>query len=290
MLESDLADDIYSSIMDLYDSGVDVQEIRQDIPLHRTDLQDDPFEHEIYVTVYAYAFWQLGGMDDVILEEVKRVIDISAGVITWNGINNKLGKIRAKELDNLLKKIAQPNPKPRARKKYKTVTKLYFNENDVLTYRLTSGQFYVAVCVRVLQSRGECSYRLVRTTWTGDKKPIIEDVRRSSVWGVKILSDGSAAETELCQPGVSRLWPLFDSSGYFFMGLSHISIPHKAMAQMYNYFEKIGTLSIAEPLNTMGSLAIAENFEEFETTHDLAPAMKKHAVVFPLEMLIDEVI
>ena len=63
IIDGDLAHDTYWGIMDLYDSNVDIATIKTEIPFARSryGIEED-FYHEIFVTSYALAFWEIGGL------------------------------------------------------------------------------------------------------------------------------------------------------------------------------------------------------------------------------------
>ena len=74
------------------------------------------------------------------LAYVKSIIDKGACVKEWTEeYGQKEGKARQKEIDKLWKKISQPNPQVRARKKYRKITNLYFQPDDLLTFQLKDG-------------------------------------------------------------------------------------------------------------------------------------------------------
>jgi hypothetical protein len=84
IIDGDLARDTYDQIMDLYDSDANIETIIKEVPFVKGDYgPDTDFYHEIFVTSYAMAFWEIGEMTDEILNEVKRVIDLKAGVKVW---------------------------------------------------------------------------------------------------------------------------------------------------------------------------------------------------------------
>ena len=62
------------------------------------------------------AFWEIGELTDEILNEVKRIIELKAGVNLWTkDVDEKEGKERQKVLDRFLKIISAPNSKVRNR-------------------------------------------------------------------------------------------------------------------------------------------------------------------------------
>ena len=81
------------------------------------------------------AFWEIGELTDEILKEVKRVIELKAGVKVWTEeCDENEGKKRQKELDKFLKKISDQNQKIRKRTKYRLIKNFYFQPDEVLLF------------------------------------------------------------------------------------------------------------------------------------------------------------
>ena len=128
IIDGDLAHDSYEYIMELYDNGASAEIIKKEIPFIKEDYGDETdFYHEIFVTAYALAFWEIGELTDEILNEVKRVIELKAGVNLWTkDVDEKEGKKRQKVLDRFLEKISAPNKKVKNRKKIQSCKKSIF--------------------------------------------------------------------------------------------------------------------------------------------------------------------
>jgi len=173
IIDGDLARDTYNGIMDLYDSDASIETIKIEIPFVKTNYGAEAgFNYEIFVTAYAIAFWEIGELTNDILDEVKNVISLSSGVKFWTEKSGKAaGKRRQKELDRLLEKISQTNYKIRKRKKYRLVSKPYFQTDDLLAFQLSDHNYYAVVCTKVTQQRGNCTYDLVATTYKSKNKP-----------------------------------------------------------------------------------------------------------------------
>src|SRR5688572_21717043 len=150
IIDGDRAHDTYWGIMDLYDSNVEFDVIENEFPLIPTDFIDD-FDNEIYVTSCALAFWEMGRMTNERLQYVKSVIDKGACVTEWSKYSDKEGKARQKELNKLWAKISVPNTKLRQRKKYRKITNLYLNPDDLLTFQLKDGRYGVVICTSITQ-------------------------------------------------------------------------------------------------------------------------------------------
>ena len=265
IIDGDLARDVYEQIMDLYDSDASIETIKSEIPFVKEDygLETD-FYYEIFVTAYALAFWEIGELTEEILNEVKRVIDLKAGVKLWTEeYAESEGKKRQKELDKLLKKISQPNQNVRKRKKYRTIKNLYFQPDDILTFQLSDNNYYAVICAKVTQYRGQCTYDLVATTYKDLTKPTIEDLTNCFIAGIKIGSGYDPKETLSLQPNVDEIWEYSKDTNFFF-GVCYYLVTHRDIISFKDKFEIVGKLKIKESFKKDGSYGYESNFDRFE--------------------------
>jgi len=265
IVDGDTAHDTYWGIMDLYDSQADFKTIEKEFPLIQPDYFDD-FDNEIYVTSCALALWEIGQMTQNKLEFIKNVIDKGACVKVWFEENERDGKARQKELDKFWKKINQTNNKIRARKKYRKITNLYFQRDDVLTFKLKDGNYRAVICIEIEQYRSQCNYILVPTSYSSNKKPTIEEIKKEEILGLKVGSGYDQQTTKEKQSGIERIWRFefgSENCNYFF-GVVKIAIDHKDFINFKDQFEKIGSLKIIEGLKQTGSFGYEENIEGFE--------------------------
>jgi hypothetical protein len=266
IIDGDLAHDTYWGIMDLYDSNVDIVTIQKEIPFERREYgREEDFYHEIFVTSYALAFWEIGELTPEILQEVQSVINRGAGVKVWTQeIDEKEGKARQKELDKFWKKINLPKSKIRARKKYRKITNFHFQVDDLLTFKLKDNFYRAVVCASIKQYRGECNYMLTPTTYKSKKKPTVADLFDYAISGITIGA-GYDKETIIeMQPGVETLWNLFPNCGKFFFGLVELGVDHKDFIDFKNKFERIGSLKIKDSFKKAGATGGESSFERFE--------------------------
>lgn len=276
IIDGDLARDTYDQIMDLYDSDANIETIKKEVPFVKDDYGiDTDFYHEIFVTAYALAFWEIGELTDAILIEVKRVIDLKAGVKVWTEeCDENEGKKRQKELDKFLKKISEPNPKIRKRKKYKLIKNFYFQPDDVLAFQLSDQNYYAVICAKVTQQRGQCTYDLVATTYKGKTKPTIDDLKNCFIAGHKIGSGSDLKTTLLQQPNVDEIWRYAKQDNFMF-GLSYHLVTHRNIISFKDKFEVVGKLKIKESFKKDGSYGYESSFDRFENIFsDLDNRMK----------------
>lgn len=266
IIDGDLARDTYDEIMDLYDSNVEVDDIREQMPFVKTYYgSDTDFYHEIFVTAYALAFWEIGELTDEMLAEVKRVVALKAGVKGWTEeCDEKEGRKRQKELDRFIKKISQPKQNVRKRKKYRLIRNLYFEPDDVLTFQLSDKNYYAVICAEVTQYRGQCTYDLVATTFKGNTKPTIEDLIPCYIAGRKIDSGYTPQITLLHQLNVDEIWR-YTGDENSFLGVCYYLITHKDMKSLKEKFEVVGKLRIKESFKKHGSYRYESDFDRFES-------------------------
>lgn len=69
--------------MELYDNGASAEIIKKEIPFIKKIMEMKRILSRNFVTAYALAFWEIGELTDEILNEVKRVIELKAGVNLW---------------------------------------------------------------------------------------------------------------------------------------------------------------------------------------------------------------
>lgn len=281
IIDGDLARDTYNQLMDLYDSNADIQTIKNELPFVKQDYgPDTDFYHEIFVTAYALALWEMGELTEDILDEVKKVIALGAGVKVWiEECDDKEGQKRQKELDKLLQKISQPNLKIRNRKKYKLIKHLFFQPDDVLTFQLSDQSYRAVICAKVTQQRGRCTYDLVATTYMGISKPTLEDLYTCFIAGCEIGSGYDQDTTLQMQPDLDQVWKYAGRSNFFF-GLSYRLVTHKDFIAFKNKFEVVGKLKIKESLKKDGSYGYESSFDRFE---DIFKDLDNHMKVFGIK-------
>jgi len=264
IIDGDTAHDTYWGIMDLYDSGADFKTIDNELPLIQSEYIDD-FDNEIYVTACALALWEIGQMTTEKLTYVKTVIDKGACVQVWTEeFDLKTGIQRQKELDKLWNKISQPCKKVRQRKKFRKITNLHFQPDDLLAFKLKDGNYRAVICVSIDQNRGRCNYILVPTTYNSIKKPRIEELIHTEILGYEIYSGYNQQTTMEMQPGIERIWNLSGQNCNFFLGVDRLVVAHKDFIDFKDKFECVGTLKIIDGFKEKGTFGYEDNFERFE--------------------------
>ncbi len=263
IIDGDTSHDTYWGIMDLYDSGADLEIILAEFPLVQTEYFDD-FDNEIYVTSCGLAYWEIGIMTQERLEFIKEIISKNACVNEWTKYSEKEGKSRKNILKRYLKKISVENTKIRKRKKYRKITNFIFNENDILAFKLNDGFYRSVICIKIHQYRGECNYWLVPTTYCSSEKPNYESIKSEMILGCLIGSMADEATIKNQQAGIERIWEFVGGKRNFKFGFVINAIEQKDLLKIKNYLEKTGQIKIIDGLKEIGSIGYEYTFERYE--------------------------
>jgi hypothetical protein len=263
IIDGDLAHDTYWGIMDLYDSGANLDTINKEFPLIKKEHTDE-FDCEIYVTSCALALWEIGQMTNEKFKYVETIVNKGVSVEAWSIEDKNEGKARQKVLDKFLKKISETNNKIRPRKKYGKIRNLYFQPDDLLTFKLKDGNYRAVICALIDQYRGHCSYILVPTTYNSNKKPSVEDLKNKEILGRMMFSGLNRKATLEKQPGINRVWEFVGGNTTSQFGLVKFAVDHKDFMNFKDKFEKVGILKIMDGLKYTSSIGYEQNFERFE--------------------------
>lgn len=260
IIDSDLAHDIYSKFMDLYDAGFDINDIRKDIDKYRTyDLDEE--EYEIFITVYCLALWEIGYMDSDIFKELVDTICKGAGVKEWLEESKEASEQRQKELTKLVKKLSNSKINLRRRKKYRFVTNFIFSENDVVIFQANDQKYRASILAEIKQYRGSCSYHFTALDYIDTEFPNIAKLLNSNILIREIGSGYSREETKKRQPEVEELWE--NKNHQYFIGLVYHSIEHKDLLRFRDKFIKIGQIVIKEQFKSFGSIGCDSEYNNF---------------------------
>lgn len=241
-----------------------------------------------------------------------RIGPASHRLLQRKDVDEKEGKKRQKVLDRFLEKISAPNKKVRNRKKYRVVKNLYFESNDVLSFKLSDNNYCAIICAQITQEKSQTTYDFVLTTYKGKQKPTIETLKDEFIVG-HLMGGPSRKEILKQQPKINILWDyhthnailltetqrqrtysndsieIFEGKKEFFFGFPFKLVTHKDMTLMKDKFEVIGKLKIKENFNRSGGYDYLSNLERFE---DILNDIDRHMeifrnVKFPIKLLCE---
>jgi hypothetical protein len=179
---NDTFEDIYSEFFELFNKGLEVNEITRTIIQNNKDLQSDYEDKHSFWFAIAKAQWECGSLDNDVLEKVKSIIVSGQDLKLWeelNGQTNDLKK-RKKVLDDFLGKISGPNEKVKKRKKI-VIRQPVFKKGDCLTFQLQNGN-YGGVLVLEAEHGNELGMNMLAvTTINQPDKPTTFDFEEADI-------------------------------------------------------------------------------------------------------------
>ena len=240
IIDSDSAYDVYNPIMEMYHFGETMEKIKTEMDSQESHFLYSELEYEIYTTAYALAMWEIGGLANEQLQNVRSIVSKGASIL-WNDIAPNAVKDRQKVLDKFLRKIEQPNLKVKKRKNYKQATEFLFLPEDVFTIRFEDKTFRAAILIMTFQEGKTLYYAfaellLDEITLNLKEKPTLEEV----IWFSKVRA---------------RINLGFDSIKI---------VSHKKLLRFKDKFEKVGSVKIKQNVKMLGSMSGGvDSFEEF---------------------------
>ena len=244
IIDSDLANDVYGEFMELYDSGKTIDDIKKQIEKNwkKEDLDEDEFE--IFITTYALALWEIGGLSKEIRDEVKATIEKGVGVSMWKEENEEeYAEKRKKILEKFILKISEPKKKIRSRIKKKEPKDFIFQPDDIVLHKQDDGTFIALFVASTYQFGSSFGYIFVPIKYKNTKKPEIKDLENSKVFVSKVPS------------GLSG----------FKKGLYYLMISHGALKKFAFEFEVLGKISIKNDFKNGNAVSYAKSKETFFT-------------------------
>lgn len=230
ILESDLAHDIYNTILDFYDSGLNYEEIESQLNDYNELMTADLFAEIIY-TSKTKAYYEIGFLKDDLIEQISILIQEQRSLKRWQKeFSSKEYEERIKVLNRFIRAIRKPKNKIRERKKYSTIKKKLFLIGDCISFETEENLFHGIIC-EISEYRGNCDYAIMIIALGGTKFP--KSFTRGNFYGHKISSS-------------------FEPCGYI-LG-AHVIIPSHRMIIKENIdFKIIGNIRLKPKKYMIGS-------------------------------------
>ena len=160
IVSGDLAADLEIEFTDKFNEGADQEELEYWAAMALEEMVLDELDREIWVSVCAQCFWEVGMLSPDFIDMFEGIISEEVGIQFRE--QHGLGDARRKELEDLKKKISEPNPNPKARQTYSRIEDpdLIFPHDTAVSFQVNSGEYRIAIVTEIYQYRGDCNYPL----------------------------------------------------------------------------------------------------------------------------------
>jgi hypothetical protein len=174
--------DTYSEFFNLYNDGLDVDEISKKLIADNQETIKDTDNCNNFWFALAKAQWECKQLDNEIFDRVKRVIETGADLEVWRQLDadEKDIKKRKTVLEKFLLDLQAEKPKAKARNKT-IIRQPLFEKGDCLTLKLANGNFGGAVVLEAIKD-SEFGLNLIAATRINQQdKPTTKDFESAEV-------------------------------------------------------------------------------------------------------------
>jgi hypothetical protein len=265
IIDSDTAHDVYNGIYTLYNNGATHEEIIEAFPFV-WEVEGDGFEHEQYITAWALAMWETGGLGADHLHEVQRVVALGHGVRIWTEeVNAKEGAARQKELEKLLKKISVP-PTRIKKRQLPPKTPPQHPAGTLLAFPAEGDVWGMAVVTHVVWRKRRYEYSVALTNWQGAQQPETATLPPLQLWGYKIPVGGNFEipdnlEQLMAEGKMNDLWK--PQTEEYVLGLCSGVTDAATMTDLTKWWVAVGQTDVANLQGVSGSRRPFGNADDF---------------------------
>jgi len=174
--------DIYSEFFDLYNDGLDVEEISKKLIADNQETIDDTDDSNNFWFALAKAQWECKQLDNDIFARVKNVIETGADLEVWRHLDADEKDIKKRQvvLDKFLADLQTERLKAKSRKK-KIIRQPVFEKGDCVTFRLGDGNYGGVIVLEAIKDT-ELGLNLIALTRINSKgKPTLNDFENSEI-------------------------------------------------------------------------------------------------------------
>lgn len=177
--------DIYDEFFELYNDGLEVEEISQRLIQTNQETINDPDDCNNFWFALAKAQWECKQLDTELYQRVKNIVDTGADIEVWRQLeaDEKDLKKRKLVLDKFLADISIEKVKAKARKKKKEPKILHpvFEKGDCVTFKLANGNYGGAVVLEAIYDTEYGNNLIAATRINQPSKPSLDDFRNSTI-------------------------------------------------------------------------------------------------------------
>ena len=134
--------DIYDEFFDLYNDGLSVKEISEELINLNWETLDIPEDANNFWFALALSQWECKELDENLFKRVQHIINSKSDLIIWkeSGASSSDLKKREKVLENFLEKLKSEKKNAKKRKR-KIFINSIFKKGDCLTYLMENGNY-----------------------------------------------------------------------------------------------------------------------------------------------------
>lgn len=179
---NDVYEDVYREFMDLYDEGLESEEISKRVIDNNSELINSYEDENNFWFALAMAQWQCRSLDPELYQQVKQIVETSKDIKLWEelGATPKEIQKRKKVLTSFIEKLSTPKEKARRRRK-KVLRDSIFQKGDCLIFKLENGN-YGGAFVLAAEEKTEYGMNLIAiTTLNLSSKPTDKDFKNTFV-------------------------------------------------------------------------------------------------------------
>ena len=174
--DNDTSSDIYEDFFDLYNDGIEPNEISAKLIEGNKELIENPDDCNNFWFALALAQWETKSLDHVVFDKVKSIIESGNDIEVWKILeaDEKDLENRKVALEKFLIKLSIEKSKRKARVKQRNV-KPVFGTGDCLAFKLKNGN-YGGALILATNYDPRIGYNLVVGTRINQKeKPTTKD-------------------------------------------------------------------------------------------------------------------
>lgn len=174
--------DIYGEFFNLYNDGLEVEEISKKLIADNQEIINDKDDCNNFWFALAKAQWECKQLDKEIFNLVKKVVETGADIEVWRQLDADEKDIKKRKivLDKFLADLQTERPKAKSRKK-KIIRQPVFDKGDCLTFKLENGNYGGAVVLEAIKD-SEYGHNLIATTRINQpNKPTKKDFENAEV-------------------------------------------------------------------------------------------------------------
>ena len=174
--------DIYDEFFDLYNDGLSVKEISEELINLNWETLDIPEDANNFWFALALSQWECKELDENLFKRVQHIINSKSDLIIWkeSGASSSDLKKREKVLENFLEKLKSEKKNAKKRKR-KIFINSIFKKGDCLTYLMENGN-YGGAFVLTDEENSEVGVNFIAITKINkSEKPTLDDFKNAEI-------------------------------------------------------------------------------------------------------------